>query len=81
MDLDLDLNDDKIKEFLESKLSEIQNRNTDLQKKLQERQNFIKTSFDDDGTSNEMIEIVNVWKKIINNKFVIGFVIKNNSSR
>lgn len=76
--MDFDFTDDKIKQFLENKLSELQSRNTSLRTKLTDRQKLVKSSLENPKGD---LQIVDTRQKIIGNQYVVALKIENTGQR
>ncbi|XP_030753721.1 uncharacterized protein LOC115880590 [Sitophilus oryzae] len=78
MDIDLELCDDKIESFLKKKLEDVRSYNKSLKDVLQHRRDILQTTFGQTSTQSTDVQIPNtVWKKIFNNKYCLGYEIKN----
>ncbi|XP_044265533.1 uncharacterized protein LOC123011893 [Tribolium madens] len=82
MDIDLDFDySDRISEFLHLKLDEIKSVTAHLKTSLQHREE-IASNLREEITktySNNYVKFVNIWKKTINGKYVLGVEVRNES--
>ncbi|XP_018579694.1 uncharacterized protein LOC108917533 [Anoplophora glabripennis] len=84
MDFDFDLDEDRINSFLLNKLEEIKAKNEKLGVTLQDRRQFLHGIAESLNTEMDETNIKispQPWKKIFNNKYVLGVTIENNDSR
>lgn len=79
MDVDFLSNEDAIQKFLTGKLKVIEARRQELQEQLERRKAILETTFEKSAQiSGESATIERIWKKIVNNTFVIGVKISSN---
>lgn len=81
MDIDLDFEDDKIKEFLKTKLNELQLVNKRLQTNLDQRKAILAEREQQNLVENPDNVISMGWKKTWNNKYIFALKVNCNGDR
>lgn len=84
MDFDFDLDDDKINSFLLNKLEEIKAKNEKLGLTLRDRRQSTHgtaENLDVEMDESDIKVSPHAWKKIFNDKYILGVTIENNGSR
>ena len=85
MDVDIDLEEysDRISDFLRSNLREIKSQNANLETSLKHRKEISSHLREQiaQSTTNDTISLGDIWKKIVNGKYVLGVEMKNDSAK
>lgn len=81
MDVDFLSSEDAIEKFLTSKLKLVEARKLELTKKLERRQAIMKETIAKTAcaTAKQLLKVDSVWKKVVNNKYVIGLCISGST--
>lgn len=78
LDADLILEDDPIRIFLQKQLETVRHANSKLEKQIEDKEKLLEECLNMTADmSSDPLRIVGSWKRIHNNKCVIGIRLKN----